>query len=303
MIKSFKAIPIIIMIALAAAACSRGRGKVIAEVEGVGITSEDLRQGMLMDRLVYDPAVLTTEANFDEFRRRSLQRLIQEAIMLKEAERQGISGQVDTPLPVEEAALEDRGIDPKAWQEAQRRRAMIRGLIQREVVAKIPVAEGDIKAYYRKHIQDFRDNTQFHARQILVDSKELADQIHARLMKGEKFASLAKEFSVSPDGERGGDLGFFDAASYPEVFSEVCQKLKPGEISEVVATPYGFQIFQLLERRPARQRQLDEVADAIRLRLGEEKIEEAYRPWLEGLMDGATVMINEEAVKEVRLNG
>ena len=98
-------------------------------------------------------------------------------------------------------------------------------------------------------------------------------------------------------------LGYFDAEAYPEVFAEICQKLKPGEISEVVATPYGFQLFELIDRRQVRQRPLTEVRDEIIKILRGERIDEAYRPWLAGLMEGASVRIEEKTLKEVRLDG
>jgi len=122
-------------------------------------------------------------------------------------------------------------------------------------------------------------------------------------MKGEDFAGLAKEYSQSPDGDRGGDLGYFDAAAYPEAFAEACAKLKKGEISDVIATPYGFQIFQLLDTRPSRQRSLGEVAESIQKRLREERVDEFYGPWLSRLMSGVKIQINENALKEVRLEG
>jgi parvulin-like peptidyl-prolyl isomerase len=199
--------------------------------------------------------------------------------------------------------LSKRGIDEKRWREAQRRRALIRKLIEKEVVEKIPVTDEEVAKYYRKHISEFRDNTRFHARQILVDKKEIADRIHARLMKGEDFATLAKEFSVSPDSAKGGDLGFFDAKAYPEVFAEICQQLSPGEISKVKATPYGYQIFQLIAKRPPRQRTLDEAREGIERKLREQRIEEAFVPWLEDLMNRSKVSVNEDALKEVKLNG
>lgn len=292
------------------AACSKG--KAVATVDGERISSTALIERMRMEKLLYDPAVLDDDVNFVNFRRQALDGLIREEILLKEAKRLGLdeiepaSGAGAKPgatgMPDGEA-LSERGIDAGWWKESQRRRAIIRRLIDREVLQKIPVDENEVKEYYRKHIGDYRDNTRFHARQILVDKKEDADRIYVKLMNGADFAELAKEHSVSPDSERGGDLGYFDAEAYPEVFSEICQQLKPGEISHVTATPYGFQIFQLIAKRPPRQRTLEEVRGEIERILREDDMEKAFAPWLESLMKRARVSINEATLKEVRLNG
>ena len=296
--------PIILALLIAmVGACSSGGGAVVAEVDGIKISQDKLREEMQIERSIYDSAVLTTHANFDAFRRQALERLVQEEVMLREAKRQGIVAKGENPeiKDISSRTLKEHSIDPSRWKEAQRRRAIIRRLIDKEVLSMIPVDAQAVSAYFAKNSQEFRDNTRYHARQILVDTREEAEDIRARLAKGEDFAGLAKKHSQSPDGERGGDLGYFDAAAYPEVFAEACAKLKKGEISEVIATPYGFQIFQLLDERPARQRSLEEVSDAIQKRLREEKVDEFYAPWLENLMAGAKIVIHEEALKEVRL--
>ena len=303
--RKFTGILALLVISVSAFSCSRMSGTVVAEVNGNKIRAADLRSEMLIERTVYDPDILTTQANFEAFRRQALDKLVQEEVMLAEARRQGIKAPDDIPeiKAAESRALKERGIDPGRWKEAQKRRTIIRQLIDREVLARIPVEKSAVLTYYAKNTQEFRNNTSYHARQILMDTREQAEEIHTRLMKGEDFAELAGKYSQSPDGDRGGDLGYFDAAAYPEVFAEACAKLKKGEISDVIATPYGFQIFQLLDQRTSRQRTLEEVSESIQKRLREERVDEFYGPWLTELMSGAKVTIDENALKEVRLEG
>lgn len=303
-------IVICIIIVASALACSRREGVLIATVGSTKITAQELVDEMKIESSSYDPAILDSKVNFEEFRRQALERLVQEAILVDEAKRKHItvtdeeilsSPEMQAGVELNDDFLKSKGIDPKKWKETQRKRIMIGKLIEQEVISKVDMPDAKVSEYYKKHTNEFRDDSQFHARQILVDTRELAERIHARIMKGEDFAALAQQFSVSPDAERGGDLGYFEAQSYPEIFSEVCQNLKSGETSSVVATPYGYQIFQLIDRRPARQRSLAEVAQAIKRRLQEEKLEPSYRPWLDGLKQKARVSINEDALKGVGL--
>lgn len=309
-----KALRIVLAVSLLltiATACQQSSGTVVAQVDGTRITSKDLLEEMRMERGIYDPALVSSSQGFEEFRRRTLDRLVQEAILLSAAKHAGITVNDEEIAQSPEAAtqtnlessLATQGISPQYWKESQRKRLMIRKLIEQQVVDSIPVTDAAIEAYYKSHAAEFRDNTQYHARQILVDSRETADKIHAKILKGEDFGELAKQYSASPDGKRGGDLGYFDAQSYPEVFSEICGRLSIGQVSEVKATPYGFQIFQLLDKRPARQRPLAEVKPQIRRTLQEEHVESVYEPWFTGLTQQAQVKINEQVLKEVKLEG
>ncbi len=300
------------LLVLTLTACSRQSGIVVATVDGSKITAQDLLDEMKIESGSYDTAILDSKVNFEEFRRQALERLVQEAILIDEAKRLRVAAsdeelaaapEMQTDAVDADKALAERGISPERWRDLQRRRLLIVKLIEQEVLSQIPISDERVAQYYKEHISEFRENAQFHARQILVDTRELAERIHSRVVKGEDFAALAQQFSVSPDAKRGGDLGYFDAQSYPEVFSQVCQGLSVGQVSQVTATPYGYQIFQLLDRRPARQRPLAEAAPSIKRMLQEEKVESAYQPWLDGLKKKARVTINEKALEEVKLEG
>ncbi len=305
---------VVICATLTLGACSRADSPVVATVGGKPITAAQLVSRMKMAREKYDPVLLRDKANFGEFRQQTLKGLIDEQLFLWEADRVGI---VITPEEMAEhlsaqrgeasaeemnQALRDYGIDAEDWEETQRRRLAIQKLIQQEVIDAIPVSDEEVAAYYRKHIQDFRLPTQFHARQILVDSRETAEEIHAKLKRGEDFAKLARAFSMSPDAQRGGDLGLFDARTYPEMFITICQRLQIGEISKVLDTDYGYQIFQLLDRRPPRQRSLGEVTDAIRLKLREQRSEAAFATWVEKITNQTTASIDQTQLKGVTLD-
>src|SRR3989338_2393118 len=71
------------------------------------------------------------------------------------------------------------------------------------------VEEDEARKYYKEHIDDYKVKEQIRARMIVVKTEEEANQIRERLKKGEDFAKLAEEVSLSPEGKKGGDLGFF----------------------------------------------------------------------------------------------
>lgn len=80
--------------------------------------------------------------------------------------------------------------------------------------------------------------------------KDRAQQLLDSIKAGADFAELAKEFSEDPgSASQGGDLGFVKRGVFYPEFEEAAFKLEPGEISDVVESPIGYHIIQLLERR------------------------------------------------------
>jgi hypothetical protein len=75
--------------------------------------------------------------------------------------------------------------------------------------------------------------------------------ILARVRAGEDFVKLADEFTEDPSGKgRGGDLGWFGRGMMVKPFEDAAFALKPGEVSGVFETQFGFHIVKLDERRP-----------------------------------------------------
>jgi len=90
---------------------------------------------------------------------------------------------------------------------------------------------------------------QVHARQILVNLQETADEILRKVKAGSDFASLAWNY----DTLTGGDLGWFSRGMLTQpAVEEAAFRLQPGEVSEVIQSDLGFHIIQVIESDPQR---------------------------------------------------
>jgi peptidyl-prolyl cis-trans isomerase SurA len=74
--------------------------------------------------------------------------------------------------------------------------------------------------------------------------------LRERIVKGEKFSMLATLYSQDPgSASKGGELGFFSRGDMVGEFESAAFALKPGEVSPIIETQFGFHIIQLIERR------------------------------------------------------
>lgn len=306
-----KKLTAILVLCLLIAGCSKGNGSVVAEVNGTKIYASDIENIVNYEKQKYDPLVAGTPESMKRLTQAALEVLIQEALLLDEAKRTNVTvsnDDMDSELKANfgtanrrkvKDTLKEHEVNTDFWLRTQKNKLIIRELVKREVVDTIPVNDAEIKAYYNKNKKEFSHGKQYRARQILTDSFDRAKEIKKKLNEGANFEELAKKYSLSPDSERGGDLGFFNTKDFPPAFSEICAQLDVNEISDIKKTDYGFQIFQLLGTRPPKTLTLAEVRPQIVDRIRHERSEDVFTGWFDGLRARGTIIIDEEALQEV----
>ena len=104
------------------------------------------------------------------------------------------------------------------------------------------------------------------------DAKAKAESILAELKAGADFAALAEKYSQDSSSRAGGNLGYFPAGQMVPPFDAALQKMqKPGELSDVVETQFGYHIIRFEGRRSAGVRPFEQVKDVL-VREAEAKI-------------------------------
>ncbi|MBI4791731.1 MAG: peptidylprolyl isomerase [Deltaproteobacteria bacterium] len=171
-----------------------------------------------------------------------------------------------------------------------------------EVARKVKVDEEEINRYYEENKSKFEMPERIKASHILIQVKKTASEneqkeARARMEKvlqraraGEDFARLAAEFSDDPGSkQRGGDLGFFSKGKMAPEFEKAAFALKPGEMSDIVQTNFGFHIIRLDERKEPFVQPVTAVREQLLQTLTLEKKRKAVDEYVEKMVKAADV--------------
>ncbi|MDQ5988519.1 MAG: Foldase protein PrsA 2 [Syntrophus sp. SKADARSKE-3] len=185
------------------------------------------------------------------------------------------------------------------WRSELKNRILMEKLVQAEVNSKISVSDTEAAAYYKTHMNNFKSLPRVHVAQIVVRDQAKAEAILKRLNTGAPFDTVAKEESIAPEAEKGGDMGFFPRGILPEEIDSVVFMLPVGKTSRIVKSLYGYHIFKIMKRETGGQKPFAEVKVQIITDLQKKKEEEAYVQWLQTLRSKATIRINSDVMKNL----
>ena len=134
--------------------------------------------------------------------------------------------------------------------------------MQETITGKLSVTPREVSAYFNRTPKDSLPyySTEVEVGQIVL-SAQISDaakqatmaklnDLRARIVAGEKFEDLAKQYSEDPgSGKQGGYLGFFKKNELVPQYTAAALRLEPGGISPVVESQFGFHVIQLIERK------------------------------------------------------
>jgi peptidyl-prolyl cis-trans isomerase C len=183
--------------------------------------------------------------------------------------------------------------------ENYRRNLLINELLDRQTEGEAVVTDKEIKEYYESHKDQFTTES-VEVSYIVVRTRDDAEMIMGLLKKGENFSELAKKYSIGPGAESGGSIGEITRGQMtPEFERELFKLQKPGDISPIIETDFGYHIIRLDKAKTARIISYEEAAKKIRQLLSDQKETEFFENYVKKLEKGITIEINEEALKEL----
>jgi peptidyl-prolyl cis-trans isomerase C len=240
-----------------------------------------------------------------------LDQLIEKRLILHEAPKMGITvsdDELEEALAAIKRGYPEGGFEEVVpdeasllqWKERLHQRLLIEKVFNRVSQVTSPIDEKIMRKYYEKHREKFVVAEQVRVRHIVVKDRQDAESILRKLKRGDPFDELARQYSIGPEAEEGGDLGFFGRGEMPEEF-DVVFSLQEGEISDIVQSPYGYHIFQVVAKRGQSESGFAEVKAQIGQMIIREEEEKAFQDWLKTIKKKARVRVNHSALEGIGL--
>ena len=198
-----------------------------------------------------------------------------------------------------EKTLDLEGISIADWEKSIEKKLLTNELIHQQVNSKVSLSDKELRDYYDKNHNEFHKKEQVKALHIMVESEEEIREIQKELRSKQKtFPALAMEYSLGPEGEQGGDLGYFEAGQMPEEFDDVF-KLKINKVSDIIKTPYGFHLLKVVDKIEERKMDFVESKSRVEKILLQHLQDQAFQKWFLKLKQNAEIEIEYESLEKI----
>ena len=288
--------------------------EVLARVNGEAVTKADF------DRLIKNMELRANQPvpaeRRDEVYRKALEQLVTYTVLSQETRARQVSA---TDAEVESGVKQMRGQFPsdEAFKEALEARGMtldklkadtridisINKMVEAEVSSAAPPTDVQVREFYDKNPDKFKQEESIRASHILfrVDEnadaatkKKTMDQAQSVLKQaraGADFGELAKKHSADGSAQQGGDLNFFTHGQMVPAFDQAAFALKTGEISDIVTTQFGYHIIKVTDRKAAEMVPFEQVSDRIKEFLTEQQKQQKADAFIQSLKQKAKIEV------------
>jgi len=138
---------------------------------------------------------------------------------------------------------------------------MITDQVRTAIIEDVTTTPSDVKSFYRSMDSDSIPyiNTEVELAQIVAYPqysdeavfliKERLLELRKRVQEGEDFGTLAVLYSEAPEASRRGEIGFMMRTQLDKAYADAAWALKPGQVSKIIESSFGYHIIQMIERR------------------------------------------------------
>jgi peptidyl-prolyl cis-trans isomerase SurA len=311
--------------ALHAQTKAQGNGKVIEEIiarvnnEIITLSDYQKAQLQLREEVQHDCPNCPPdrmEAMYAERQKNLLRDEIDQQLLVQRAKDMGLSVEAEVIKQLDQVrqqnnlatmedlqkAVEAQGLSWDEYKSSIRNNLLTQEVIRKDAGARVDIGREDVKKYYEDHKQEFVRpesvlladiflNTDGKSPEEIAAIQKKANDLDARLKKGEDFAELAKRNSEGPTAKNGGDLGGFERGQLSKQIEDTVFAMKKNEVSDVIQTKTGFEIIKVLDHYEAGLQPMEKVENEIMNHIYSERMSTMFRGYLAELREQSYVIV------------
>jgi peptidyl-prolyl cis-trans isomerase C len=295
---------------------SEGLDEPVAKVNNTVLTEADLQEEMnkIIPSITIHGGV--SPERLAKYRPKAVEKLIENELLYQGAVEMGLKADDDRiKSALKEVmnkvggkkrfknALKVRGLTIKHYEKMLERVFLIDMIVKQEITRKAVVTEEEARRYYERNKEGYVRPEARRLSHILISvspnalqedkekKRKRAEEAREKAVQGADFGTLAWDYSDDPYKYKGGELGLVHKGRLDPALEEDVLKLKEGEISEVLASIYGYHIFKVTEINEPVQLEFMDVSQRITRELSERKAENFREELLSRLREKADIEI------------
>ncbi|MDL5055078.1 peptidylprolyl isomerase [Oscillatoria laete-virens NRMC-F 0139] len=263
---------------------------VVAEGKGVKITRKQLNEAekQFFAMRGWDKSQIPAQA-MAQIEKEIVQQLVMKELLLKKAgsgDKKKIDEEVNKQVTTIsermggqeqlQKQLSEQGLTIAELKKDMEDQFLIREYLEKAIPVPADPSEQEVREFYNANKENFNRPELVEASHVLIlvpegssaevkaEKKKAAEAALERVKKGEDFAAVASAVSEDPgSAARGGQLGAFGRKQMVPEFENVAFSTKPGEVSRVFETPYGFHFLKVTDKKAAGMVPFEEAAPQI----------------------------------------
>ncbi len=288
--------------------------RIVAVVNDDVITLSELNQegAPYFQQLIQRAPADRLQPEMEKLKREVLSHLIDQRLIDQQAAKldikvtdDDVNQAIDTMLNENHASQEDlkkdlaaKGMNEEQYKKQMKGQMLQSRLIGQEVRSKVVVTDEMVKKYYQEHYVAHPGAAGYHLlqmgflwgegtkRKTAAEAKQAAEYALKQLESGQGFAEVANVMSDLPSRTDGGDIGVFKKNELAPYMKEAVLSMKPGDTSDILETPTGYQIIKLVSEQEGgtvSAPPLAEVKKEIEAKIYKQEGEQLFKKWLDDL--------------------
>ncbi len=185
------------------------------------------------------------------------------------------------------------------WKESLYKNMVVKSAFAKINTKTIQPNDEEIQSYFKANTERFKKKEKISFSQIVLADEAAAEQVQ-KSIKGGDFSSLAKRYSITPEGKNGGNVGWIEKGTVD--FFDPLFTMPLGIVNKIIQSPFGFHLIKIEKKTPAGLRGVDDVKAQIVRALLAKREQAEFMKWLDVQLRSTKVFKDHDLINSISIS-